>query len=390
MRYNATKLFYQPHGEPCLRAALALTDQEHAKLMAAQKIIRDGLRSGLAAVSEFITSEEAHRLGVPESARRLGFAPKFRTQGSMAYGTLNRPAKAGQQIDLDDGMYVPMSMVQGVGPGIASHALFNICERILAIVCRQNAWSLDTSKSICIRVELDAGSHIDMNIYAVPDVQLSLVERSMNVAFAQDSRSEPVRLDPDEIYVAHRETGWEQSDPLELEDWYVAAAHRHSGWTDLRRITRYLKAWRDQRWDACSLSSIVLMVCAVEALDEANTPPIKGRDDDGLLVVARALPGKIAGRIANPVVDDKSLNDHWTLSDRNAFELGARALRDELDNSLNNESSCGGVVARIRKLFGARVPDNAALVTPIAVMSQIRDTPAQRNASPKVGSQTSG
>lgn len=390
MRYNATKLFHQPADEPCLRSALVLTDTEQAKLLAVQKQIRDALKAGLAVAGQYLTTEEASGLKIPGDVRRVSFTPKFRTQGSMAYGTLNRPARPCQQIDLDDGIYVPMSIVQGVGPGIASDALFMICERILAALCRANGWLLDTSKSICIRVIVDAGSHVDLNIYAVPDVQLALVEKSFHAASAMDSRSHAARLDPNEIYVAHRKTGWEQSDPLELEDWYVEAARRHSGWTDLRRITRYLKAWRDERWDACALSSIILMVCAVEALDEANTPPIKGRDDDGLLVVARSLAGKLAGPVDNPVVRNKSLNGHWSVTERNGFELAARALRDELDTALNNEASSFGVVARIRRLFGFRVPDNANLVIPLSTMAQVRATTPSQAPAPKVGSQTSG
>jgi len=199
-----------------------------------------------------------------------------------------------------------------------------------------------------------------------------------------------LRLDPGEIYVAHRTKGWEQSDPLELEDWFVTAAARHAGWTDLKRITRYLKAWRDQRWDACSLSSIVLMVCAVQALNEANTPPVPGRDDDGLLVVVRALADKLGGNIENPVVEGRSLNDHWTATDRNHFQLSARAFREELDTALNNETSAGGVLGRILKLFGPRVPDDVSLVAPLAMIEAVRSTASTPAPSPRVGSQTSG
>jgi hypothetical protein len=244
---------------------------------------------------------------------------------------------------------------------------------------------------------IDAEAHLDLNIYAIPDVKMALLEKAFHAAAnramdgsAFSSPPPEIRLDPSEIYVAHRTTGWEQSDPLELEDWFVNAAARHASWTDLKRLTRYLKAWRDYHWDSCRLSSLVLMVCAVEALDEANTPPQPGRDDDGLLVVARALSAKIAGVVWNPVVDDKALNDNWTTTEQNQFELKARALASELDGALNNETSIFNVVERFRRLFGHRVPDNAALVSPIASASQVRSTVAAQSPSPRVGSQTSG
>ena len=205
---------------------------------------------------------------------------------------------------------------------------------------------------------------------------------------AQTARQ--IRLDPDQVYVAHRRTGWEKSDPLELEDWFLDAVDRHAPWTDLRRIVRYLKAWRDERWDSCVLSSLTLMVCAVEALDEANTPPLKNRDDDGLLVVARALAGKFAGAVCNPVVQGRQLNDEWSVTDRNTFELSARVLRDELETALEQETTAGGVVVRLRRLFGSRMPDDTTLVAALPTISQIRNTPPKAVQSPKVGSSTSG
>jgi hypothetical protein len=400
MRYNAHSLFHRAGTQPCLRVELHITDDQRRKLLGARRKVRDALRAGLRRAGEFLRPAE---YGIVRSAAnaaidagRLSFSPKFRTQGSWAYDTLNRPAKTCQQLDLDDGMYIPMSIV-GLHPVIASNALFLICERILKVLCDANGWTLDVSKSICLRIEIDDETHLDLNIYAIPDAKMVLVEKAMNSAFASmsDSRSllagpRDLRLDPSEIYVAHRTKGWEQSDPLELEEWFLNAAARHGSWTDLKRITRYLKAWRDQRWDACTLSSIVLMVCAVEALDEANTPPVPGRDDDGLLVVARALAEKLGAPIVNPVVDDRSLNDHWSPTERNNFQLSARVLRDELDTALNNEVSSGGVLRRILKLFGPRVPDDVTLVTPLPSIAAARSTASSPTPSTKVGPQTSG
>ena len=399
MRYNAHQLFHRPGNRPCLRNELIITDVQRDKLLNARRKIRAALRTGLQQVAAYLHPSEygliAGAAGVAVDARTLSLTPKFRTQGSWAYDTLNRPARRAQQLDLDDGMYIPMSIV-GLNPSIASSALFMVSERILAQLCRVEGWSLDTSKSICIRVEIDAESHLDLNIYAIPDAKLVLVEKAMNraairtldhAAFSEGPRE--IRLDPGEIYVAHRDDGWEASDPLELEDWFLNAAERHAAWTNLKRIVRYLKAWRDQRWDACILSSIVLMVCAVEALDEANPRPTPNRDDDGLLVVARALSSKLAGRVMNPVVDDKPLNDHWSATDKNQFELSARALRQELETALNSETSPQGVVDRIIKLLGPRVPDDADLVMPLA-LAEVRSTVASIMPSPKVGSQTSG
>lgn len=397
MRYNASKLFHQPGDRPCLRCELVLTPAQERKMLSARAKVRNALRVGLARAWAYLEAQDAFALraaGVDPTS--IAFAPKFRTQGSWTYGTLNRPARPAQQLDLDDGMYVPMSIV-GANPAIASSLLFRIVDRILAELCEAENWTHIDSKSICVRVEIDAEAHLDLNIYAIPDEKMVLLEKAMRTASvrAMDAytiRTGPkeIRLDPSEIYVAHREDFWEQSDPLELEEWFLNAAARHSSWTDLKRVTRYLKAWRDLHWQACQLSSIVLMVCAVQALDEANTPPQPGRDDDGLLVVVRALANKLKTKVYNPVVADKALNDHWTLTEHNQFELKARAFATELDRALNNETSTFNVVERLRGLFGDRLPDQAALVMPLTQISQVRSTESSQSPSPAVGSQTSG
>lgn len=76
---------------------LDLTEQDKAQLESARVDIRNCLREGIPAV-----------------LRAQGFegevpCPRFFTQGSWSYKTLNAPAKAPQQADLDDGVYLPMT-----------------------------------------------------------------------------------------------------------------------------------------------------------------------------------------------------------------------------------------------------------------------------------------
>ena len=42
--------------------------------------------------------------------------PKFRIQGSWAYGTCNLPAKQGQEMDFDYGVYLPVRAFDGFNP----------------------------------------------------------------------------------------------------------------------------------------------------------------------------------------------------------------------------------------------------------------------------------
>lgn len=397
--YNATKLFHQATPLPSLRKELVLRSDQKTKLSAARDRIRQALREGLAKASTLVASAEYYDQGYIERAHRrptsdLVLRPKFRSQGSWVYDTLNRPAQTGQEMDLDDGMYVPMSVVEG-RPAVASAAPRKMVELTLEALCLAEGWVLDKSKNICVRVIIDFESHVDINIYAIPDDQMQRVEKRAAASFADsllaaDEAPENIHLDSDQIYVAHKVKGWEQSDPLELEDWFKDAVERHSRWTSLPRIVRYLKAWRDLKWVSSKLSSLVLMVCAVKALDEANTPPKPDRDDDGLLVVARALPDMLIDTVYNPVLPDLPLNGDWETNDHNVYQLAARGLREELTHALERETSADGVLTRIKKLWGPRVPNDATLVSAVSVIGQVRQTPAKQTASPKVGAHTSG
>lgn len=396
--YNATKLFHQASPLPSLRKELVLRPDQKAKLKAARDLIRRTLKEVLVKASSLVPANDYYDPGYIEKARVRPASdqvlrPRFRSQGSWVYDTLNRPAQSAQEMDLDDGMYVPMSVVEG-RPAVASTALRRMVEMTLAALCQAQGWRLDTEPNICLRVVIDFESHIDINIYAIPDDQMHLVEKRASASFADsaitaNAAPQEIHLDSDQIYVSHKTKGWEQSDPLELENWFRDAVDRHSRWTNVARIVRYLKAWRDWKWTTSKLSSLVLMVCAVKALDEANTPPRPNRDDDGLLVVARALPGMLADTVYNPVLPDVPLTN-WDVTQRNTYELAARGLREELAYALEREGSAQGVLGRIQKLWGQRVPNDVSLISAVSVIGQVRDTPAKQSPSPKVGTHTSG
>ncbi len=406
MPANAHKAFHQAGELPCFRSELELTANDREELLEARKAVRSALRTGLARAGHFLAREEYYAPYFLEHARfsetpSQRLEPKFRTQGSWAYKTLNSPANDNQQIDLDEGMYLPMSFVDGLGPAVASKGLYAVVETILGVLCEARGWTLDTSKSICVRIQISERAHLDVNIYAIPDHRVEELAKSAAINFGEALNSQfnindalfeqrQLRLDPTEIYVAHRRRGWEQSDPLQLEDWFVAACDRHAHAVNVRRLVRYLKAWRDWRWGECGLSSITLMACAVSALDAPGTSLPKGRDDEALLLVAKTLSQGFAGDIPNPVVEGKVLNDKWDVQARNTFQLGARALASQLERALRGETQAGAVLDRLQALFGERFPDDESLVSSLQTIEIIRSSTASVQPSPKVGVSQSG
>jgi hypothetical protein len=98
-----------------------------------------------------------------------GIKPKFRLQGSWAYGTCNVPALATQEMDFDYGCYLPnvcfIDDEKTEGEKILRHV-----ENSLQIVCDEQGWTLDASNASCLRITgFLSQAHFDVPLYAVPD-----------------------------------------------------------------------------------------------------------------------------------------------------------------------------------------------------------------------------
>ncbi len=325
-------------------------------------------------------------------------SPKFRRQGSYAYRTLNVPAWTGQQIDFDDGMFLPVSFfVQGnsQSPAITSQGYFLLVEKALEPLCRAQNWKM-IQKDCCVRIELDARSHLDIALYAIPDKEYAtLLEKAARAdsLFAHDTAllafdefADRVYrdLDTDTIMLAQRSEGWTESDPRAIEDWFVEAVKTHG--EQLVRICRYIKAWRDFRWQTTSrVSSITLMKCAVDVFDSLQGNFDSARDDAALLLVASKLPDFFADPrgIANPVLQ-KVLNGEWTAAQRAEYVEAAKALHRSVSDAIQSTSNTEFSLARFVEVLGSRIPDDAELIVPVTAERLIRQYEATRVSAPIV------
>ncbi|MFW8303973.1 cyclic GMP-AMP synthase DncV-like nucleotidyltransferase, partial [Klebsiella pneumoniae] len=77
--------------ESCMHDELNLTPEQRAWIASARTDVRDCLRTGIPRVLRV----NGYTEDVPQ--------PRFFTQGSWAYKTLNSPARRPQQADVDDG-----------------------------------------------------------------------------------------------------------------------------------------------------------------------------------------------------------------------------------------------------------------------------------------------
>ena len=118
------------------------------------------------------------------------------------------------------------------------------------------------------------------------------------------------------------------SDPRQINDWFVGAIDVYG--ERLRRICRFLKAWRDHNQPHLDrVSSILLMVCAWRVFDDFGRPNVPERDDAALLLVARRLPVLLAGPVENPTAPEEKV-DARLGSDRRVAIAMAEGREKEL------------------------------------------------------------
>ena len=166
--------------------------------------------------------------------------PIFRSQGSFPLRTNLNPIN--EKYDLDDGVYFICPISERANAD-TYHG------RVRAAVDGHTSEVKD--KNTCVRVVYKDGHHIDLPAYW---------------AASEDSIPQ----------LAHKSKGFVDSDPKAFGDW-VDRNVRNSGHSgQLRRIIRYLKAWKDSREDNNSSlklpSGFILTILACEnyAGDESD------------------------------------------------------------------------------------------------------------------------
>lgn len=378
MALNVHRVFDNSTNSGSYHAALAVTELQEQALRSARDKIREQIRSGLRSW-ETLVERAAMFDHLAEGVAPPALRPKFRMQGSFSYRTQVEPAHLPpQEIDLDDGMFLPTSFVSQNGsahPIVASRGLFRAVEQALATLCRREGWRLVTDKPSCVRVEISENAHVDIALYAIPDAQFAqLVESAVLKVAAADSQfrnrlHEAVEFN-DEIYrglrddalmLAHRLEGWKPSDPRKLDDWFQGAIARHG--QQVRRVSKYLKGWRDFKWvQSCRLSSIALMAATVSSYDRASNDFDESRDDLALLRVAQQLPTILANRISNPVVPGQYLDEGWSVEQRNEYVAHASALANQVHTAINRSNTPAEAIRNLTTAFGTRIPKTEELV----------------------------
>ena len=379
MALNLSKLFDRDV-KPSYLKNLAPSTKEEASLREAKTEIQKYLR---AAIPKWLEVKIGEKTSV---------TPKFRTQGSWAYKTCNDPCQnPPQEMDWDLGIYLPISLWDdnGIHPKAAAKGYYDMVRELMTPLAPEKNWTL-SEKQFCARVKLNNNSraHVDLPLYAAPDTEfLQIREAALakNLTAADSATfAEKITWDSlTRISLACKDGTWNPSDPGRVVVWFDKKFERHG--PQLRRISRYLKAWRDHTWASGGPSSLALMVCAAQTLDRTKAD-FNGRDDLALVHVLQALPSRLSNSVKEPMIDtDEDLNRLDTQERQEAAKKATEfhsALRQALDSNIANRN---GAIQSIQKHLGQRFPNDPDGVTPDDGPTNIRNVPVEpRPRSPIV------
>lgn len=296
---NFSPLLFTTTGEACFLDQLDLAPEELSRIDNARKDIREALKADL-----------------PGALRDKGLEgdicePRFYVQGSRAYKTLNSPCTTPpQQSDIDDGVYLPLSVMrEESSPKLAIALFFDAVLDVLRPMCAERGWHTE-SKDTCVRVTISPYAHIDLPLYVIPDTLFQQIKANMesrgHAVFDSAINSERdswKTLPSDKILLADRRQGWRKSDPMAMKNWFKRECLEKGD--QLIRVVRYLKAFRDKQWEEKGPSSILLMAAACPLFEYFDK-----RDDRSLLNVVKGIPDALRNGVASPIDSTASLTEH--------------------------------------------------------------------------------
>ena len=379
---NLSPLFFTTvNDESCMHEKLDLTAEQRAWIASARTDVRACLRTGIPRVLK----ENGYTDDVPQ--------PRFFTQGSWAYRTLNSPAHHPQQADVDDGCYLPLSFMsqQTKRPSTAATVFFAAAEEALKPLVEEKRWELVTDKPTCIRIVVAAYAHIDIPLYAIPDEEFVMLVKASMERYGYDSLTEAAikaqrdawtALPSDKVLLAHRECNWMTSDPRPVKEWFLGQVEAKG--EQFRRVVRYLKAFRDWKWPSGGPASILLMAAAAPLFEKRDR-----RDDLALLDVVAVLPAQLRAGVNNPVEESESLTDRLGKAGveeaAKAFEEFEKVLRVAVDAGSPSQACIW-----MQGEFGTRFPNEPDRVKVVSVAATIAATPAMAGPSELVGRTKAG
>lgn len=349
--------------------------------------------------------EDIRRLTSEQKKALSRIEPKFMSQGSFVYDTMNRPCHMPpQQMDLDDGVYLPIEMFEDK-PVVSKDLLFKFVDRVLKDFAEElgdGAYHCD-NKNTCCRLVIGEKLHIDVPLYAVPMARFEIMTESfkantsmMNICAMDDTSL----LQPEDINLALRNhEAWTVSDPALLNRYFKSMFSRFQatcGSDVCRQVSRILKAWRDHTFISGGPSSIALMSAVIESFLslEFERGSLAGLSvGRALYHCTKRLPEQLLNGIHNAAEPDKGelLFPRSSMRTEDVTPIIGAAENLSLNvNDAVNGYSHAAAVSSLRSSFGNRIPEMPYLIAAVAVAESIRSQPALATPERSVTAQDAG
>jgi len=342
--------------------------------------------------------QEYLKKGIYEKIKELenvAVEPRFMSQGSAVYKTRNKPCHIPpQQIDHDLGCYLPLSIAKEISaiPKIASNVFFIVVDNLLGELVKKESWvKIDPTKKTCSRVIIDNETHIDIPLYAISDSEFTTIHERIEKSLAHEDfsliKSKRMNswrdIDIKKVLLAHREQDWIESDPRKLNV-YFKKMFEYKG-EQLRRICRYLKAWRDYQWNEGGPTSIYLMILANETIDAEID-----RDDIALLNALRKIYDKLDDetyQVINPTDKKEVINISDT--DRQRLKILSKSFSEDLYKAINADTISDEEATKIiQKNLGLRFPKDVVPPTQPSIKDIVFSTPVSHEEERKLATRT--
>ena len=323
--------------------------------------------------------------------------PRFWTQGSFAYNTLNRPYRTPpQEMDIDDGAYLPMMFFEDK-PAIGHQLLLLLVDASLySLAAERHGWLFEP-KEMCGRIKIPARNvHIDVPMYAIPQDKFLekevLLEKAESLRYSIEESYDGIsmvdhalydQLDADYVNLAVRiaDQKWIKSDPKDVHLWFQDACQRNG--RHLRKICRIIKAWRDATdWQESNGPSSISLMAAI--VDIADRTELDTKDFGSImLTVAKELPFVFRSGVESPDSnDERPLFPHIDVHEKKHTETISKL--EELASSLEsayNAQTKQEALNTLNSKYGNRVTNSDLIVSQVAA-------PAYESAPIKAESST--
>lgn len=241
--------------------------------------------------------------------------PSFCWQGSFAMKTTINPTGE-NDYDMDDGVYLNgYSSDQDTWPATST------AHRWIKEATDDRTEQDSIDKNTCVRVVYANNYHIDLPIYIMKD----------EVAF-----------------LAHKSKGWTESDPKAFKDWFLNKVS--SNGEQLRRIVRYLKAWKDYK--SLPLKGIELTILACENID-----CFENRDDKALKNTITNIVSKLEDKYTckKPVIPNEDLFEEHSETKQNEIISAFKSLKKALEEAIAERDE-KKASEKLILFFGSRFP----------------------------------